>query len=471
MAQGESTFCFNRRKVLRSTVASLLVGLRMSDLHAQEGAPNQTEVAKSMQNMVTLEKSSTPLWKTPLLVWLKSEFLQSENFLRLGGTLPEFDGASWPLGARLADVVDGNVDWKAGLDVIDAEFHERVLRAWQLPWHYSQLPLHSPSRRDDANFVITNVGNWNKQPRQYDDIASLLASRRINWGPDATLKSTYAITPFSLASQYWVESKEAPWQDGQIIYTDVVVFYTFETYVQETLARTAFDRGASPAQIARSYEHIYCNSRPSFDAVPTDLAELQLARLANPRVEWDELRTTAKNARANSRQSGPQALPRFRRQALFGLRLDLHLTVALAAACHGLQGFREPGAESPLVRVSERPPSRDEVVAHWLGHMLGTYDHAAACEHLLVRLAQRYDRKLSEVSQAGPDLNGITVPEFEGRSPVFSMPRTPAEREVVRAGLRSVRDAGHHEGFDRFRWGVFEPSLDDASMRGDVGGL
>ena len=410
-------------------------------------------------NIVTTEKSPTPLWKEPLLVWLKSEFLDSENFLRLGGTLPEFDGASWPLGVHLTSVVDGNVDRSAEVNVIDDGFDYRALRAWQLPWHYSQLPIYSPRRRNDANFVIANVGNWNKQREQYDDLASLLASRRIYWGPDVTLKSIYAITPFSLVSQYWIANSS--WRDDQIVYTDVVLFYTFETYVQETLARAALERGASPAQIARSYEHVYCNSRPSFDAVPTNLAELPLARLANPAVDWDELRTTAGNARANSRQGGLQeARPRGRRQTLFELRLDLHLMVAIAAACHGLQGFREPGAECPLVRVSERPPSQEDVVPHWLGHMLGTYDHAAACEQLLGRLAQRYARKLS---QAGPDLGGVVVPQFEGSEPSFPAPRTAIEREIVRTGRRSPRDSGHYQGFDRYRWGVFEPSLDDKS--------
>jgi hypothetical protein len=110
--------------------------------------------------------------------------------------------------------------------------------------------------------------------------------------------------------------------------------------------------------------------------------------------------------------------------------------------------------------VSERPPSQEYVVPYWLGHMLGSYDHAAACEQLLARLAQRYDRKLS---QAGPDLNGVLVPQFEGPEPGFSAPRTPVEREIVRTGRRFPRDSGQYQGFDRYRWGVFEPSLDDKS--------
>ena len=107
----------------------------------------------------TLQEDGTdPIWRSTLSVWLKSEYLDHENYFRLNSAYAEYEGSSWPLGLGLPpDPATGLRT--AGL-VIDAILNEDVQRAWQLPWHYSRLRIEIPPRRSGANFVIRNVGHW-----------------------------------------------------------------------------------------------------------------------------------------------------------------------------------------------------------------------------------------------------------------------------------------------------------------------
>lgn len=401
------------------------------------------------------ERASGPGWHQPLMVWVQSEFLQTDNYFRFGGQSPEYEGASWPLGAHADRLVESNI--------LDGEFNRRVLGAWQLPWHYSHLLIETAPRRASANFLIRNVGHWHKSPERYRALASLISSRNIASALPNSAKRTYALTPFCLISQYWLDALAPNKPSSSIAYTDILLFYTFETFVQECLAQAAFAKNVPPAQIVGAYDHVYCNARPTSDAVTSDLAALRLAPIADLHLDWNDLRTTIQNA-ALPWLPAPSAVDHFRaiRETLFELRLGLHLMVAIAAACCGLTAIRDASKPCPLVKSFEAPPELDQLAGHWLGHALGTYDHAAACQQLLTMLAHRHG---VELAQGPKGLDRVMLPRFEGPEPQFTSPRTAVEREIATTALRVSRERGRREAFDRFRWRLFEPSLVDSSIQ------
>jgi hypothetical protein len=413
---------------------------------------------------VTREQASpTPVWRYPLLVWVQSEFLQTENYFRLGGRCPEFEGASWPLGTRLFSGPECRAaDRLIEVNILDAEFNDRVLEAWQLPWHHSHLLIDTPPRRDSANFVIRNVGHWHKDPQRYDDIASLVSSRNPAGAQSVSTKVTYALTPFCLIAQYRLNDLARDNPGGSIAYTDLISFYTFESYVQECLASDAFRKGIDPVKIINSYDHVYCNSRPSVDALPWGVADLRLISLAGVRPGSLEFGKATQNVMSPLHAAAAtDADARSIRVTLFELRLGLHLMVAIAAACCGLDVFRQNSKACPLVHIRDMPPPPDQLAGPWLGHVLGMYDHSAACQQLLATLADQHGLKLIH----GPKgLEDVFLPKFEGPEPKFTNPRTAAEREIATTPLRVSRERGRQEAFDRFRWRVFEPSLDSESI-------
>ena len=178
------------------------------------------------------------------------------------------------------------------------------------------------------------------------------------------------------------------------------------------------------------------------EAVPTNLAELELAKLVGLQVDWSAIRTIA---------SGSLTIPQARRRGLFQMRLQTHLMVAIAAACHGIRGFTEPGAGSPLVRPASSLPAIDELAPFWLAHMMGAYDYAAEAERLLANVARRYGTNLA------PNRFGVVTAE-----PI--VPRDGAEMAVMGSRTPILRNRADSHAADRLRWSQFEFSLDDESL-------
>jgi hypothetical protein len=124
--------------------------------------------------------------------------------------------------------------------------------------------------------------------------------------------------------------------------------------------------------------------------------------------------------------------------------------VAIAVACQGLANFALGRVRSALVRTSERPPDIEALAPHWLGHMTGSYDHAAECADLLQGLARHYGQDLSE------KLRGVPIPPH----------RNPSD--PVESSIAATRDflwgCTINEPIDAYRWNLFDASLDDESV-------
>jgi hypothetical protein len=388
------------------------------------------------------------IWRSPITVWLKSTYIDSERYLRFGDHV-EFDGASWPLGIqfaldewlkrdtdkleRLRVALQDEIVWP----IIDNAFDSHARAAWQLPWWHSRVYLWARNRRTDANFVIVNVGDWPKGQFSYDEIKLFLGNQKFGAGIIGTIRAVYALTPFCLILQHEIGDISC-----SIFHTYIVAFYTFETFVQECLVLDAMRKGIAQDRIVNAYEHVYCNSSIIPEAVPTNLAELELAKLAGLPIDWSTIRKTV---------SGPSTVPQGRRKALFQLRLQTHLMVAIAAACHGIRAFTELGAGSPLVQPASSLAAIDEFAPFWLRHMMGSYDYTAEAERLLASLARRYDTNLA------PDRFGVLTAE-----PL--VPRTGAEVAVMGGAPPILRRHGDRQAADRLRWSQFEFSLDDESL-------
>jgi hypothetical protein len=390
--------------------------------------------------------------KSPVTVWLRSTFVDSERYLRFGRHV-EFEGASWPLGIQFA--LDKWIERDTHklerlrvalhdeilFPIIDNAFDEHARAAWQLPWWHSRVYISPRNRRSAANFVMVNVGDWLKGRPRYDDIKLLLEHHRPSIGGAGMIREIYALTPFCIIVQQDIEDSEHAIFDG-VFHTYIVSFYTFETFVQECLVLEAMRKGIAPDSIVTAYEHVYCNSSAIPEAVPTNLAELELAKLVGLPVDWSAIRTTA---------SGSSTIPQARRRGLFQLRLQTHLTIAIAVACHGIRAFTEVGAGSPLVRPASSLPAIDDLAPFWLRHMMGAYDYAAEGERLLANVARRYGTNLAL------DRFGVLTAE-----PL--PPRNSAELAVMGSGTPILRNRADPQAADRLRWPLFEFSLDNESL-------
>jgi hypothetical protein len=383
---------------------------------------------------------------TPPSIWLKSEWLNSDAFLRFAPPVAEYDSANWPFGISLTAPANSDVGL---VNVVDGRFDWHVKCAWALPRRYSGLSAEVPDRRERANVIVRNVGHWNGDPARYDGIISSLAHRRLRGPSDDHMG--YALTPFGIIAQTWTQSEGFP--PGAIRNTYIAFFYSYESFIQECLALDARRKGASADEIMKAYEHVYSNASPLPDALPHDPRVLKLARFANPGVSWDEIRMTAEVlAGHDGVLRYPTSATRSRRETLFFCRLQTHLMVALAAASHGIASFLSGAASSPLVRPMASPPDMHEMAAPWLGHVLGHYEHAAECAALLQGLARHYGRELSE------SLRGLPIPAFP---PL----RSAAEEIIVYAVPPMFGGRDEPDGSDMFRWCLFDTSLDDVSVR------
>lgn len=387
-------------------------------------------------------ENNVPLMRSPIYVWLKSEYLDAENYDRLGSTVLDYDGASWPLGILLSRDAQTEVDPR--LILIDEAFDRHVKCAWRLPWKRSRVRIHTPVRRSSANFVVRNIGDWRGESEKYRRVASLIAGPRIAHVSDS-IRRGFATTPFCLISQHRTQPSPTTAKAGsplpqqaEIIHTDIVMFYTFETFIQECLAWDAHRRGVSADVISARYEHIYTNARPA-DAIPGDLSRLGLAEMSGSAVEWDRVVGRIRSDRGIT-ASGID--PRAWRTIIFELRLQTHLMIALATACRGI--FATELGSSPLVRSADTVPDLQDLATHWLGHVAGVYDHAGACEQLLSDLAELYrparagTREAASLTTAERSIEATPPPPLTARDPALNI--------------------------DSFRLPLFEASLDDLAV-------
>jgi hypothetical protein len=387
--------------------------------------------------------AAVPLIDDAVRVWLSSEFVSPTEYFRFDPPVAVYESGGWPLGVQLGHTGDEKV---AMLGMRDGTFDWDVACALKLPRRYTGLHFRPPHRRDAANLWIRHVGRWDGEPHRLAEIVAGLARLPSGRYPDYKYHALYALTPFSIIGQTWCERR--PSEPAHMIETTIAFFYTFETLIQECFIADARRAGASSADISAAYEHRYANVRAQPNLLLRDPTMLKLARYANPSIDWDSIRAAPGNVMRGS--SGPGWEARSQREFLFVSRLQTHLAVAIAVACQGLANFASGRVRSALVRTSDGPPDVEALAPHWLGHMTGSYDHAAECADLLQNLARHYGQDLSE------DLRGVPIPP----------PRTlkdPVEWQIA-STLDSLFGCTIIDPIDAYRWNLFDASLDDASV-------
>jgi len=387
--------------------------------------------------------ATIPLFDNDVRIWLSSEFVDPNEYYRFDPPVAVYESCAWPLGVQLGQTGDERV---ALSGVYDGHFDWDVAQALKLPRRYTGLRFRPPHRRDSANLWIRHAGRWDGEPHRLAEIVTSLGRLPRGRTPDVKYHVLYALTPFSVIGQTWCEGNS--YFPARVIDTTIVFFYTFETLIQECLITDAQRAGASTADIMQAYEHRYANVRGQPNLLLRDPVALKLARYANPTIDWDNIVAVPDDVRGGGTRPGWEA--RNARQLLFISRVETHLMVALAAACQGLANFASGRVRSGLVRVSNAPPDVDALAPHWLGHMTGSYDHAAECAGLLQSLANRYGQTLSE------DLRGVPIPPFDP-------PQDPVERQIA-AMNGAISGCTVNDPIDAYRWNLFEPSLDDEAV-------
>jgi hypothetical protein len=387
--------------------------------------------------------TSIPLIDDAVRVWLSSEFVDPSEYFRFDPPVALHRGAGWPLGVQLGR----NSEERAAMSGMhDGYFDGDVARALTLPRRYTGLSFRPPPRRDMANLWIQHIGQWDGEPHRLAEIVAGLARLPKNRHPAHKYHALYALTPFSIIGQTWCERD--PSEPAFIVDTTIAFFYTFETLIQECCITDAKRAGASTADIAAAYEHRYSNVRAQPNLLLNDPTTLRLARYANPSIDWESIRATPENSIGGSGLPGWEA--RMQREFLFVSRLETHLMVAVATACQGIANFASGNVRSALVRTTDVPPGPEALAPHWLGHMTGSYDHAAECTELLKGLACHYGQDLSS------DLRGVPIPPFRA-------PNDAVEWSLV-AARRHIDGCTTGDAFDAYRWNLFDASLDDASV-------
>jgi hypothetical protein len=386
--------------------------------------------------------ASVPLIDGAARVWLSSEFVDPSAYFRFDPPVAVYEGAGWPLGVQLGRNSEERV---AMSGMHDGYFDGDVARALTLPRRYTGLGFRPPPRRDMANLWIRHVGRWDGEPHRLAEIVAGLARLPKDRHPTYKYHALYALTPFSIIGQTWCERGSS--EPAFVVDTTIAFFYTFETLIQECFIADA--RRASTADIVAAYEHRYANVRAQPNLLLRDPTKLKLARYANPSIDWDSIRATPENSIGGSGLPGWEA--RMQREFLFVSRVETHLMVAIAAACQGLANFASGSVRSALVRTMDAPPNTEALAPHWLGHMTGSYDHAAECTDLLRSLACYYEQDLSS-----EQLRGVPIPPFR-----FPHDAVEWSRVVAR---RYIDGCTTGDAFDAYRWNLFNTSLDDASV-------
>jgi hypothetical protein len=387
-------------------------------------------------------------WKSPLHVWLKSEYLDETNFARFGIHPAAFESPSWPLGLRVNSDGSGGTASEVVTEIIDAGFDYDVNCAWQLPLRYSRLSLGARrgiGPRADLNWLIRGAGYWRADRERYCQVLCLFnEDDRGLWRKYRAIKSGYALTPFCAITQRWTEESEDN-SRGELLFCDIAFFYTFETFIQECLALDACRRGVDPVGIASRYEHSYSNLRPRPELILSNPDEFALSRLAEAPIDWRSILDLRRDA-------SDVGLVQSARLNLFKARRQCHLMVAIAAACIGIPALASQESPSRIVQTAETPFAFDSLAPHWLKHVTGGLDYASECESLLTALAAQYGNALY--------VNRRGVPE-----PLPWLASTQAEEVVARETPPILLSRGEPEGYGRYRWALFDTSLDDQSIR------
>src|SRR3954451_4381925 len=387
--------------------------------------------------------TSIPLIDDAVRVWLSSEFVDPSEYFRFDPPVALHRGAGWPLGVQLGR----NSEERAAMSGMhDGYFDGDVARALTLPRRYTGLSFRPPPRRDMANLWIQHIGQWDGEPHRLAEIVAGLARLPKNRHPAHKYHALYALTPFSIIGQTWCERD--PSEPAFIVDTTIAFFYTFETLIQECCITDAKRGGASAADTSAAYDHRYANVRSQRNVLLNIPKTLRRARYANPPIDWESIRATPENSIGGSGLPGWEA--RMQREFLFVSRLETHLMVAVATACQGIANFASGNVRSALVRTTDVPPGPEALAPHWLGHMTGSYDHAAECTELLKGLACHYGQDLSS------DLRGVPIPPFRA-------PNDAVEWSLV-AARRHIDGCTTGDAFDAYRWNLFDASLDDASV-------
>lgn len=385
-----------------------------------------------------------PRFDDNVRVWLSSEFVDPVEYFRFDRPVAIYEAARWPLGLTPGRDKDEQVAM-AGMS--DGDFEWCVRCALQLPLRYSGLRFGPPPRRELADLWIRHVGHWNGDASRLAEILASLARLPRGRIPGRHYRALYALTPFAIIGQTWCEGDDH--SPAFMVDTTIAFFYTFETLIQECLISEALKAGALAADVLPLFEHRYSRVRGQPNLLVDDPSTLKLMRYGNAAVDWDHLRATPQNVKGGETSSG--WVGRTDREFLFDNRLQTHLMVAIAAACHGLGHFTAGRISSPLVQTLEPPPAIEALAPHWLGHVTGSYDHAGACAHLLQSLAQTYGQDLTS-----GDLRGIPIPPW--RSPSGPVEASIASTRPHLWGCTFV------DAFDAYRWNLFDAALDDASV-------
>jgi hypothetical protein len=207
------------------------------------------------------------LWLPSPQVWLKSELLDLHNELHFDAGSADYDSASWAL---------RKFEFRKGIGPIDHRFDWNVRNAWFFPWQFSRRQLEPCYRRSMANFIIRHVGHWDGEAERYRALLSAL-SRPLRAVSGGRVRQVFALTPFSIIAQHFGDDA-ASRSGSEIVHTEILFFYTFDSFVQEALARSAYAAGAGPDAIASAYEHAYTNTCPAA-VLLRDPGELRLAAL------------------------------------------------------------------------------------------------------------------------------------------------------------------------------------------------
>jgi hypothetical protein len=388
------------------------------------------------------DSANTSHWKSPLQVWLTSEYLDNSNFRRFGAAPAMFEKPSWPLGLRIGG---SDIHTQVASEIIDTGFDHDVSCAWQLPLRYSRLKLgiRDFARKGDLNWSIRCVGRWaGDQDRFVDLTCTFNDDDPSAWKKRAAINTTYALTPFSIITQRWIEGEDDS-SHAELLYCDIAFFYTFETFIQECLSLDAHRSGIDSSKIVASYEHIYRNSRPRPEFVCIDPSHLRLSRLCETKIDWQDI--------LDLKYDGPLRHVQDARLQLFKVRRQCHLMVAIAASCIGTPGLASAKAPSGAVQISRTPFAKNDLAAHWLKHVVGALDYPSECERLLVRLAEQYGNQVSVNSR------GITEPSL-------FVARNLVEESVCFAIPSLVLSREEPEAYGRYRWALFDTSLDNQSV-------
>ncbi|MGJ4996446.1 hypothetical protein ACQR0Z_18640 [Bradyrhizobium sp. HKCCYLS3077] len=385
-----------------------------------------------------------PRFDGDVRVWLSSEFIDPTEYVRFAPSLPVYEAARWPLGIIPGQNSEQRVVM-AGM--CDDDFDWQVRCALQLPQRYSGLGFGPPPRRDRADLWIRHVGHWDGAEQRLAEIIASLGRRPGNRHPDFSYFTHYALTPFAIIGQTWCQPDAAT--AAFMVDTTIAFFYGGDSLIQECLITEGLTAGAARADLLAAYDHRYSWVAGTSPLLVDDPCSLSLRNYGPPATDLARLALPSLMTLQDERGSHWEA--RSGRKFLFDSRVQTHLMVAIAAACHGLANFASGQIRSPLVRALTDPPHLDTLKPHWLGHVLRDYDHATACADLLESLAGVYEQDLTS-----DHLRGMPIPPYRSSS-------DPIQQSIIETRPHLGGCTVDH-AIDAFRWNLFDIGIDDVSV-------